>query len=410
MSPFQAYPLMWMITKISTPSNNQCSTWRQMVKIRGVRLMAAARNKLTTYAHLSLCSFVLALIFAPLRLLLLLFVRHQSPQLWRKHPSGSSSFNACNALDFLTTEHPKVMSTLPISSSSTHGYGSNTVSVPLVRRHVTICLKAARQECDKELQRVTNAITSFFEEKLHEGELSSSYETGSDGGYEAEPEGNNSRQSSLASSSPGVIRRQATISWDKKPAPSPPSAPNSAVRSFQAGEGTTSPRKQSSATNTSWSSNGVAYRRLLRSIHIPIRPTRSGHSSHSTRSRSPLPPNNHSSFSKSLSNPASSSNRRSSHILIDNPVDPIMNKERRGPSYSGCKPLARCGTTTQIGMAAIALGDLSALCTATDWGLEDQRRKQIQKAKQRNGRSLCHSYHSLKAHHNLRNLSAPKQS
>ncbi|KAF8488570.1 hypothetical protein F5888DRAFT_1809619 [Russula emetica] len=219
------------------------------------------------------------------------------------------------------------MSTLPISSSSTHGYGSNTVSVPLVRRHVTRCLKAARQECDKELQRVTNAITSFFEEKLHEA--------------------------SLASSSPGVIRRQATISWDKKPAPSPPSAPNSAVRSFQAGEGTTSPRKQSSATNTSRSSNGVAYRRLLHSIHIPIRPTRSGHSSHSTRSRSPLPPNNHSSFSKSLSNPASSSNRRSSHILIDNPVDPIMNKERRGPSYSGCKPLARCGTTTRIGMAAI---------------------------------------------------------
>ncbi|KAF8500149.1 hypothetical protein F5888DRAFT_1632954 [Russula emetica] len=138
--------------------------------------------------------------------------------------SSSEHFNACNALDFLTTEHPKVMSTLPISSSSTHGYGSNTVSVPL----------AARQECDKELQRVTNAITSFFEEKLHEGELSSSYETGSDGGYEAEPEGNHSRQSSLASSSPGVIRRQATISWDKKPAPSPPSAPNSAVRASRA--------------------------------------------------------------------------------------------------------------------------------------------------------------------------------
>ncbi|KAF8489870.1 hypothetical protein F5888DRAFT_1869462 [Russula emetica] len=293
--------------------------------------------------------------------------------LWSSSDGSSSEhFNACNALNFLTTEHPKVMSTLPISSSSTHGYGSNTVSVPLVRRHVTRCLKAARQECDKELQRVTNTITSFFEEKLHEGELSSSYETGSDGGYEAEPEGNHSRQSSLASSSPGVIRRQATISWDKKPAPSPPSAPNSAVRSFQAGEGTTSPRKQSSATNTSRSSNGVAYRRLLRSIHIPIRPTRSGHSSHSTRSRSPLPPNNHSSFSKSLSNPASSSNRRSSHILIDNPVDPIMNKERRGPSYSGCKPLARCGTTTRIGMAAIASAvlsdlDLASTLTAQRW-------------------------------------------
>ncbi|KAF8490443.1 hypothetical protein F5888DRAFT_1867217 [Russula emetica] len=309
---------------------------------------------------------------------------------WSSSDGGSSEhFNTCNALDFLTTEHPKVMSTLPISSSSTHGYGSNTVSVPLVRRHVTRCLKAARQECDKELQRVTNAITSFFEEKLHEvlhdafilqqGAESRNLllrfswtNASSDGGYEAEPEGNHSRQSSLASSSPGVIRRQATISWDKKPAPSPPSASNSAVRSFQAGEGTTSPRKQSSAMNTSRSSNGVAYRRLLRSIHIPIRPTRSGHSSRSTRSRSPLPPNNHSSFSKSLSNPASSSNRRSSHILIDNPVDPIMNKERRGPSYSGCKPLARCGTTTWIGMAAIASAvlsdlDLASTLTAQRW-------------------------------------------
>ncbi|KAF8487947.1 hypothetical protein F5888DRAFT_1639589 [Russula emetica] len=149
---------------------------------------------------------------------------------WSSSDGGSSEhFNACNALDFLTTEHPKVMSTLPISSSSTHGYGSNTVSVPLVRRHVTRCLKAARQECDKELQRVTNAITSFFEEKLHEvlrdtfvlqqGAESRNLllrfswtNASSDGGYKAEPEGNHSRQSSLASSSPGVIRRQATIS------------------------------------------------------------------------------------------------------------------------------------------------------------------------------------------------------
>jgi serine/threonine-protein kinase RIM15 len=74
------------------------------------------------------------------------------------------------------------------------------------------------------------------------------------------------------------------------------------------------------------SSSGIASRRLSRSIHIPIRPTRSGYSSRSTpRSRSPLPPNNHSSFSESRSSPASLSNRRASCILIDNPVDPIMN-------------------------------------------------------------------------------------
>ncbi|KAI0307263.1 hypothetical protein B0F90DRAFT_1622303 [Multifurca ochricompacta] len=273
-----------------------------------------------------------------------------------------------------------------VSSSSAHGSGSNTVSMPFVRRHVTRRLKAAKQECDKELQRVTNSITSFFEERLREGELERpereqrerdqqspdpdplreafvlqqaepksasaflSDDASSDGGYEAELEGNHSRQrasldgtcrspptlthsssspgllaASLSSSSPGLIRRQATISWDKVSAPSPITASNSAAGSSQAGEATTSPRKQSTAANTSWSSGGIASRRLSRSIHIPIRPTRSGHSSRSTsRSRSPLPPNNHSSFTESLSNPASSNNRRSSRILIDNPVDPIM--------------------------------------------------------------------------------------
>ncbi|KAH9006922.1 hypothetical protein EDB86DRAFT_3060943 [Lactarius hatsudake] len=276
-----------------------------------------------------------------------------------------------------------------VSSSSAHGSGSNTVSMPFVRRHVTRRLKAAKQECDKELQRVTNSITSFFEERLREGELERELEreqrerererdqqspdpdplreafvlrqaepktsaflsddASSDGGYVAELEGNHSRHrasdstsrspptlthsssspgllaASLSSSSPGLIRRQATISWDKVPGPSPASAPNTAAGSSQASEATTSPRKQGASADTSWSSGGIASRRLSRSIHIPIRPTRSGHSSRSTsRSRSPLPPNNHSSFSESLSNPASATNRRSSRILIDNPVDPIM--------------------------------------------------------------------------------------
>ena len=274
-----------------------------------------------------------------------------------------------------------------VSSGSTYGSGSNTVSMPFVRRHVTRRLKAAKQECDKELQRVTNSITSFFEEKLREGELEReqrerdrdrdqqspdpeflreafvlqqpepksaaaflSDDASSDGGYEAELEGNHSRQrasfdatprsppalthsssspglrAASLSSSPGLIRRQATISWDKNPAPPPVPNLNSAVGSSQAGEGTTSPRKQNTTANASWSSGGIASRRLSRSIHIPIRPTHSGHSSRSTsRSRSPLPPNNHSSFTESFSNPTSSSNRRSSRILIDNPVDPIMN-------------------------------------------------------------------------------------
>ncbi|KAF8076549.1 hypothetical protein FPV67DRAFT_1664805 [Lyophyllum atratum] len=56
------------------------------------------------------------------------------------------------------------------SNASSHGSGSNTVSMPFVRRHVTRRLKAAKAECDKELQRVTNNITTFFEERLREGD------------------------------------------------------------------------------------------------------------------------------------------------------------------------------------------------------------------------------------------------
>ena len=56
------------------------------------------------------------------------------------------------------------------TSSITNGSGANTVSMPFVRRHVTRRLKAAKQECDKELQRITNNITAFFEERLREGD------------------------------------------------------------------------------------------------------------------------------------------------------------------------------------------------------------------------------------------------
>lgn len=42
--------------------------------------------------------------------------------------------------------------------------------MPFVRRHVYRRLKAAKQECDKELQRVTNSITAFFEERLRDND------------------------------------------------------------------------------------------------------------------------------------------------------------------------------------------------------------------------------------------------
>jgi len=86
---------------------------------------------------------------------------------------------------------------------------SNTVSMPFVRRHVTRRLKAAKADCDKELHRITNNITAFFEERLREGDLDRrdrdhdsdidhfmpsefgtilTDEYASDGGYDAEPE------------------------------------------------------------------------------------------------------------------------------------------------------------------------------------------------------------------------------
>lgn len=43
--------------------------------------------------------------------------------------------------------------------------------MPFIKRHVTRRLKAAKQECDKDLQRVTNAITAFFEERLREADV-----------------------------------------------------------------------------------------------------------------------------------------------------------------------------------------------------------------------------------------------
>lgn len=112
--------------------------------------------------------------------------------------------------------------------------------MPFVRRHVYRRLKAAKQECDKELQRVTNSITAFFEERLRDNDHEQEHEreqrevnkerdrdarlgdveplrepfilqpaalrsalqfdeVSSDGGYEAEPEGSTSRGRQRAS-------------------------------------------------------------------------------------------------------------------------------------------------------------------------------------------------------------------
>ncbi|KAI0375526.1 hypothetical protein BV20DRAFT_959507 [Pilatotrama ljubarskyi] len=275
------------------------------------------------------------------------------------------------------------------STTTSHGSGSNTVSMPFVRRHVTRRLKAAKAECDKELQRVTNSITAFFEERLREGEheqesereqrehdrerdresqfgdveplreafvlqpqeLRSALqfdEMSSDGGYEAEPEGStyHSRQrasldedrpmqptlthrtsspglltASVSSTSPSSLRRHPTLPKER---PSSIISPNTGGSS-PASTVTTpppeavSPRKQGEPSRSGqWAGQSLASRRLSRTIHIPARAPRSGHSSRSTsRSRSPLP---RSHYAESTTN----NNHRSSRILVDDPVDPIM--------------------------------------------------------------------------------------
>lgn len=50
------------------------------------------------------------------------------------------------------------------------GGASEMGSMPFVRRHVTRRLKAAKEDCDKEMQRITNSITTYFEQKLRESE------------------------------------------------------------------------------------------------------------------------------------------------------------------------------------------------------------------------------------------------
>ncbi|KAJ7094616.1 hypothetical protein B0H15DRAFT_830207 [Mycena belliarum] len=253
---------------------------------------------------------------------------------------------------------------LPPPMYAAHGSNANnTVSMPFVRRHVTRRLKAAKSECDKDLQRITNNITVFFEERLREGDHETEREqrdrdsqqgdteplrdpfvfhpadlrsalqadeSSSDGGYEAETEyTRHSRQTSNSSLSPGSLRRQNAAPWDRdKPLPS--SVSSSAISSSPATSTVLLPdappltRKPATGAPTSWGNQGIPSRRLSRTIHIPNRASLSGHSSRSTsRSRSPLPPmSTHTSFSEHSNPPPN--NRRSSRILVDDPVDPIM--------------------------------------------------------------------------------------
>ncbi|TRM67617.1 hypothetical protein BD626DRAFT_479309 [Schizophyllum amplum] len=270
---------------------------------------------------------------------------------------------------------------VPTTTNNNAASSSNTVSMPFVRRHVTRRLKAAKADCDKELQRVTNSITAFFEERLREGDYdterdvrdrelvrelgrelgqefggrergrgredsrsassialdggettalrdpfvlqertSMADESGSDGGYEAEAEYMpHSRQpSSSASMSPGSLRRHQSNNWDRHPSISPSA---STITLPDAPMTRKPPAAAAPGAPAGWAASASS-RRLSRSIHIATRPSPSEQSSRSTsRSRSPLPPlSTHASFSDF----GSSNNRRSSRILLDDPIDPIM--------------------------------------------------------------------------------------
>ena len=110
VSRFQSYSLMWMMAKMLTPSNSQCSTGRFVKFVQGQQLRTAEIDAELTKCASLFPSFVLMLTFTHLQLLSPLFMHHQSPELWRKHPPGF-----CNAtLDFLMTKHPKLTSTLPL--------------------------------------------------------------------------------------------------------------------------------------------------------------------------------------------------------------------------------------------------------------------------------------------------------
>ncbi|KXN83737.1 Serine/threonine-protein kinase cek1 [Leucoagaricus sp. SymC.cos] len=210
---------------------------------------------------------------------------------------------------------------------------SGTVSMPFVRRHVTRRLKAAKAECDKELQRVTNSITTFFEERLRDSDHDQD-QRGRDRPLDRDSDSQLGDPELLAPGlsqsqmSPASLRRQNTTPWDK---PLSSSLSSSVIGSSPASSTVMLPEapltrkltNSSSVCPPSWASGGAPSRRLSRSIHMAAKPTPSGQSSRSTsRSRSPLPPlSAHASFGDYSS---ATINRRSSRILIDDPVDPIM--------------------------------------------------------------------------------------
>ena len=199
--------------------------------------------------------------------------------------------------------------------------------MPFIRRHVTRRLRAAKADCDKELQHITNNITTSFEERLREGDFEAERDRRDRDHDSQAGDLDHLRESFYHASEFGSLQYSSDGPWDR---PLSSSVSSSVVGSSPASSTIHLPevpisRKQPNPpAPASWNSGSASSRRLFRAVHMVARQSQSGQSSRSTsRSRSPLPPiSSHPSFSEYSNN--STYNRRSSRILVDDPVDPLM--------------------------------------------------------------------------------------
>ncbi|KZW04120.1 hypothetical protein EXIGLDRAFT_600010 [Exidia glandulosa HHB12029] len=260
-----------------------------------------------------------------------------------------------------TTPNPSNVAPHALQQAVSQSSNSNQVSMPFIKRHVTRRLRLAKDECDKELQKVTDMITAFFEERIRDaepvdlpdqprapaavrpGELRRAVREledneqqhavvdHSDGetGDEADIDSNRlstarshpslSRRSTSpevsipsVSSSPGALRRYPGSGSRHVEQISPRKASNSSTAPSTTGSASSSlPAPGAAASST------AAGRRLSRAIRVPVFPPSEASSRSTSRSRSPLP-------SSRNENSPRTSNRRSSRIWLDEPLDPFM--------------------------------------------------------------------------------------
>ncbi|KAH7105586.1 hypothetical protein BKA62DRAFT_690231 [Auriculariales sp. MPI-PUGE-AT-0066] len=271
----------------------------------------------------------------------------------------------------LVTSHSNAQLSASASSSNalsqSTSVGQNQVSMPFIKRHVTRRLKLAKEECDKELQKVTDMITAFFEERIRDtetvdivqapapvrpGELrravrqldqdETAVSDGEDVLDDQDPRDPNqgltsarsypslSRRSTSpevhipsVSSSPGALKRYPGSGSRHGEQLSPRKTSNSSQSQVPA-QSTLQPvvvaASSSSGSAGTAQPSSAANRRLSRAIRVPILPASETSSRSTSRSRSPLPGLRNTNESPRTTHP----NRRASRIWLDEPLDPFM--------------------------------------------------------------------------------------